>query len=75
MLGGKALKYYTVNEILTLLHEDGWIVKNQEGSHIHFIHPRKKGKVTVPFHGRNKVLKPKTVKAILIQSELIMQEN
>ena len=29
---------------------DGWRFKNQEGSHRHYIHPDKPGKVTIPFH-------------------------
>jgi predicted RNA binding protein YcfA (HicA-like mRNA interferase family) len=31
---------------------DGWIFKNQEGSHRHYVHPTKPGKVTIPFHSR-----------------------
>lgn len=27
-----------------------WVVKNQEGSHLHLVHPTKKGKITVPMH-------------------------
>lgn len=29
---------------------DGWIFKNQHGSHRYYIHPTKPGKVTIPFH-------------------------
>ncbi len=28
----------------------GWIYKNQEGSHRHYVHPHRPGKVTIPFH-------------------------
>ena len=31
---------------------DGWIFKSQEGSHKHYVHPTKRGKVTIPFHSR-----------------------
>lgn len=31
---------------------DGWIFKNQNGSHKNYIHPTKPGKVTIPFHNR-----------------------
>ena len=41
------MKRYKVKEILKLLSEDGWILKNQRGSHRQFIHPTKPGKVTV----------------------------
>lgn len=33
-----------------LILADGWIFKNQEGSHRHYVHPSKTGKVTIPFH-------------------------
>ena len=32
--------------------KDGWIFKSQEGSHRHYVHPTKKGKVTIPFHSK-----------------------
>ena len=31
---------------------DGWYFVAQEGSHKHYKHPIKKGKVTIPFHSR-----------------------
>lgn len=40
-----------VNELLKLLHKDGWLKKDQKGSHLQLIHPLKLGKVTVPIHG------------------------
>jgi predicted RNA binding protein YcfA (HicA-like mRNA interferase family) len=38
-------------EIIRILKEDGWYLKEQKGSHQQFVHPEKKGKVTVPEHG------------------------
>lgn len=32
---------------------DGWIFKNQTGSHKHYTHPSKPGKVTIPFHTKD----------------------
>ncbi|WP_347562914.1 type II toxin-antitoxin system HicA family toxin [Faecalibacterium sp. Marseille-P9312] len=29
---------------------DGWVFKEQNGSHRHYVHPTKPGKVTIPFH-------------------------
>ena len=29
---------------------DGWVFKNQVGSHKNYVHPTKPGKVTIPFH-------------------------
>lgn len=37
-------------EMERIILNDGWIFKNQEGSHRHFVHPTKSGKVTIPFH-------------------------
>ena len=37
-------------EIVKILEKDGWIKVSQEGSHMHFKHPTKKGKVTVANH-------------------------
>lgn len=28
----------------------GWVFKDQRGSHKHYVHPHKPGKVTIPFH-------------------------
>lgn len=41
------MKRYKVKEILKMLIRDGWYLKNQEGSHRQFVHPVKKGKVTI----------------------------
>ncbi len=37
-------------EMEKIILADGWIFKSQEGSHKHYIHPIKPGKVTIPFH-------------------------
>lgn len=41
------MKRYKVKEVLKMMKNDGWQLVNQEGSHRQFIHPTKKGKVTV----------------------------
>lgn len=69
--GGKILKIYSSKEILQILFNDGWAIKNQRGSHIQLIHPTKLGKVTVP-HPK-KELDPKTVKSIFKQASLDIQ--
>lgn len=48
--------------------EDGWVFKNQVGSHRHYIHPTKPGKVTIPFH--TKELTRATEKSIRKQAGL-----
>jgi predicted RNA binding protein YcfA (HicA-like mRNA interferase family) len=56
-------------EVIKILKADGWIEKNKKGSHRHFIHPTKKGKVQVPDHG-HKDLKETTLKSIFKQAGL-----
>ena len=59
---------YSSREILKILYMDGWIIKNQRGSHVQLVHPVKTGKVTVP-HPR-KELDPKTVNSIFKQAQI-----
>ncbi|MCL6613718.1 MAG: type II toxin-antitoxin system HicA family toxin [Firmicutes bacterium] len=62
------MKSYSSRELLRMLFNDGWYIKNQEGSHVHLIHPTKPAKVTIP-HPRND-LPAKTVRNILRQAGL-----
>jgi predicted RNA binding protein YcfA (HicA-like mRNA interferase family) len=61
-------KVYTVGKIKKMLCNDGWILDSQKGSHMHYKHPTKKGKVTVPIG--NKKLGKKTANSILKQAGL-----
>ncbi len=58
----------TPKEMEKLIFADGWIFKNQDGSHRHYIHPTKPGKVTIPFHCKD--LPIGTEKSILKQAGL-----
>lgn len=58
----------TAREIIKMIQADGWREKTQKGSHKHFVHPTKPGKVTVPIHSGD--LDPKTAKSILQQAGL-----
>lgn len=55
-------------ELEKLLIADGWYHKNTKGSHKHFKHPSRPGKVTIPQHGGD--LDIKTAKSILEQAGL-----
>ena len=59
----------TFKEITKILEKDGWYIKNINASHYQYIHPVKKGKVTVPRHG-NKDLSVNTIKSIYKQAKL-----
>ena len=58
-----------VRDVLTRLRGDGWVLKNQEGSHRQFIHPTKPGKVTVAGHESDE-MPPKTMKSIMKQASM-----
>lgn len=63
--GGEEMRF---REIEKLLLADGWVLKNARGSHNHYIHPTKKGKVTIPNHRGD--LDMKTVNSIFKQAGL-----
>ena len=58
----------TPREMEKIILANGWIFKSQEGSHRHYVHPKKNGKVTIPFH--NKDIPKGTENAILKQAGL-----
>ena len=58
-----------VRDVLKMLRNDGWFLRNQEGSHRQFIHPGKPGKVTVAGHESDE-MPPKTLKSIMKQADI-----
>jgi predicted RNA binding protein YcfA (HicA-like mRNA interferase family) len=56
----------TAREIVKVLKQDGWVIKNQRGSHLQMMHHVKKGKVTIPMH--NGDIDKGTLKSILKQA-------
>ncbi len=58
-----------VRDVLKKLSDDGWVLKNQKGSHRQFEHIIKRGKVTVAGHPSDEVA-PKTLKRIYEQAGL-----
>jgi predicted RNA binding protein YcfA (HicA-like mRNA interferase family) len=57
--------YVNCKQVIKLLKEDGWIEKDQKGSHLQLIHPQKPGKITVPIHSGD--IPKGTLNAILKQ--------
>jgi predicted RNA binding protein YcfA (HicA-like mRNA interferase family) len=58
-----------VREVIKLIQADGWYLINTKGSHRHFKHPVKRGKVTVA--GKLSVdVPPGTLSSILRQAGL-----
>ena len=58
-----------VREAIRIVTADGWHLKNTRGSHRHFVHPHKPGKVTIPGKLSGSV-PPGTWKSILRQAGL-----
>ncbi len=52
-------------EAIKMLEADGWVHCVTKGSHHHYKHPIKPGKVTVPIH-----IDPRTLKSIKKQAGL-----
>lgn len=59
----------TAKQLIRKLKEHGYVLYASEGSHQHFIHPQKPGKVTIPVHA-GKIIGPGLLKAILRQLKL-----
>ena len=62
------MKSYSSKDIIKILEDDGWYQVKVVGSHTHFKHNEKKGKVTVPHPKKDLPLK--TIKSILSQAGL-----
>lgn len=63
--GGEEMRFREIEKIILA---DGWYFKNAKGSHNHYKHPKKPGKVTIPNHGGD--LDKKTVDSILKRAGL-----
>ncbi|NSW89303.1 MAG: type II toxin-antitoxin system HicA family toxin [Firmicutes bacterium] len=58
----------TFRELEKIVTADGWVRKSSVGSHIHYKHPTKPGKVTIPNHRGD--IKPAVVNSVLKQAGL-----
>lgn len=63
------MKSYSSREVIAMLKNDGWYEYDTTGSHYHFKHPTKKGRVTVKHPCKD--IPPGTLKSIAAQSGLI----
>ncbi len=59
-----------VREMIRIIELDGWYLYSQVGSHKQFKHALKKGRVTIPDHGKNDDLDHKTVNSIFKQAAI-----
>jgi len=59
----------TGKEMCSILEKNGFFLKRVKGSHHIYARPGIEGYVTVPVHS-NEILKPKTLKSIIQQAEL-----
>ncbi len=58
----------TFRELEKILIKDGWVLKAIKGSHYHYIHSEKPGKITIPNHKGD--VKKGTAEGILKQAGL-----
>lgn len=58
-----------VKEVIKLIEEDGWYLKETRGSHRQYKHSTKKGRVTIAGKPSDD-LHPKTLKSIFKQAQL-----
>jgi len=64
----------TSADLLRALHRAGWTTSRQSGSHVILVHPEGAGaRVVVPVHA-GRILKPKTLAAILKSAEIAGDE-
>lgn len=59
----------TSSELIRKLKNEGWYEKAQKGSHKQFVHPKRKGKITIADH-KGRDIPPGTLHAILKQAGL-----
>lgn len=59
----------TVGDLIDEVEGDGWVYQYTRGSHHHFKHPTKRGKVTIAGR-RSKDLHPDTVRDIRRQAQI-----
>lgn len=64
-IGGEAVRF---REIEKIVKDDGWKLHSVVGSHHHYKHPTKSGKVTIPKHPGD--IPPRVIKSILKQAGL-----
>lgn len=64
----------TAKELEKIVKAEGWYFVRQCGSHRHYKHPDKKGKVTIPFHAKPKDINITTLGRIFEQAQLKMDD-
>ncbi|MGH9638428.1 MAG: type II toxin-antitoxin system HicA family toxin [Bryobacteraceae bacterium] len=58
-----------MRDLVRLIEQDGWQFHSQKGSHRHYKHRSKTGRVTVPGHPNDDV-HPKTLASVLKQAQI-----
>lgn len=56
-----------------ILLKNGWIMKSQKGSHRHYIHPFKKGKISIPFHNSKDL--PQFIEKNILKKAGLLKED
>ncbi len=64
------MKSLTAKKLIKILENDGFVLSRQKGSHKIFVHHILKITVSVPVHGKNKLIHLNTFFAIIKQSNI-----
>jgi predicted RNA binding protein YcfA (HicA-like mRNA interferase family) len=59
---------HEIQRVRKKILDDGWIYKACIGSHYQYVHPTKKGKVTIPYH--NNDISKAVVNSVYKQADL-----
>ena len=65
------MKVFSSKDIIKILQADGWVLISAKGSHHHFKHPTKSGRVTVPHPYKEMAIG--TVRNIFKQGQIEIQ--
>jgi predicted RNA binding protein YcfA (HicA-like mRNA interferase family) len=62
----------TPKKVIKILEKDGFLLDHSSGSHMVYYHPKKRKRVTIPFHRRD--LPRGTLISILKQAEIDIED-
>ncbi len=57
-----------IRDVLKRLRRDGWELKSVVGSHHHYVHPERSGKVTLAFSNEGEEIPTGTLRSIYKQA-------
>ncbi len=68
------MKSMKAKDVMRLIEKDGWYLVRQKGSHRQYKHLKKKGLVTIAVHKLSDEIAVGTLKSILKQAQIDIEE-